>query len=160
MILCGRLCCAIAVSGMLVVLVSERRIPERSCRGRRATGSCRQSLTSGSGVRDQLRLEGAVVVVGNLNWQFAELALQGLLALAVADVACGVLDRFALVVAQMIDHLGFQRLIHQQLRELLEQPVSARASTVLSALPPISDAISGFSMYILKDIVTGSECLN
>jgi len=70
----------------------------------------------------------------NLYRQFAKLALQRLTALAVAGVACGVLDGFVLAVAKVIGHLGFQRLLDQQLGELLEQPIFANQVFRLSVI--------------------------
>lgn len=74
---------------------------------------------------DQLRLERAIAVAGNLDGQFVELALEGLAAAAVARVASGVGDRFVLVVTEVLGHLGIQRLLDQQLGQLLEQAVLA-----------------------------------
>ena len=72
---------------------------------------------------DQLRLEGAVPVAGNFNRQMAEVAFERLLALAVAGVASSVGDQFVLAVAEMLGQFGIERLLDQQLGQLLEQAV-------------------------------------
>jgi hypothetical protein len=97
---------------------------------RHSAGVERQNLVvkaapAGLVLRDQLRLERAVAVTRNINRQFAELALQGLLALAIAGIAGGVLYRLILAMAKVVSHLRFQRLLDQQLSKLLEQPVLA-----------------------------------
>jgi len=56
---------------------------------------------------DELWLEAAVPVAGNLDGQFAKLALESLTALAVTGVSCGVGNRPALGVTEMGCHFGF-----------------------------------------------------
>jgi hypothetical protein len=73
-------------------------------------------------LRDQLRLEAAMAVTGHFDRQRAELALEGL---AVAGVAGGVGDRLVAVMAEVLGHLGVERLLHQQLGQLHEQVVFA-----------------------------------
>ena len=62
---------------------------------------------------DELRLECAVPVAGNLDRQFAEVSFQGLVAFAVAGVAGRIGDRLMLGVAQLLGHFRFQRTLHQ-----------------------------------------------
>ena len=83
---------------------------------------------------DQLRLKGAVTISGTLNQQLAKLTLQGLLAFAITGVAGQILYRLVLAVAELIGHLGFQRFLDQQFRELLEQPVLANQVFGLSVI--------------------------
>ena len=52
--------------------------------------------------------------LGDLDQQFAELALQGLLALAVTGVPGQILDGFVLALTEVIGHLGFLRLQFRQ----------------------------------------------
>ncbi|KXB32585.1 hypothetical protein AT959_02580 [Dechloromonas denitrificans] len=97
---------------------------------RHSSGVERQNLVvkaapAGLVLRNQLRLERAVAITGNLNGQFAELTLQGLPALAVAGVAGRILHRLILAMAEVVGHLRFQRLLDQQLGQLLEQPILA-----------------------------------
>ena len=72
-----------------------------------------------------LRLEAALPVARHLDRHLAEVTLQHLAALAVAGVALGVADRVVLLMAQVLGHLGFQRPLHQQFGQLLEQAVLA-----------------------------------
>ncbi len=67
---------------------------------------------------DELRLEGAVPMAGNLDRQFAEAPFQRLPAFAVAGVAGRIGDRLMLGVAQVLGHLGLQRRLHQGFGEL------------------------------------------
>ncbi len=74
---------------------------------------------------DELRLETTVAVAWHLNGQFAEVALEGLPALAVAGVASGVGHRFVAFVAEVFGQFGVQGSLDQQLGQLLEQTVLA-----------------------------------
>ena len=74
---------------------------------------------------DELRLEAAMAVAWHFDGQFAELALEGLLALAVAGVASGVGHRLVAFMAQVLSQLGVQGSLDQQLGQLLEQAVLA-----------------------------------
>ena len=74
---------------------------------------------------DELGLKAAVAVAWHFDGQFAEIALEGLLALAVAGVAAGVGHGFMALVAQVFGQFGVQRLLHEQLGQLLEQAVLA-----------------------------------
>ena len=83
-----------------------------------SSGVERQNLVvkaapAGLVLRDQLWLEGAMAVTRNFDGQFAELALQGLLALAVAGIAGRILHRLILAMAEVVGHLRFQRLLDQ-----------------------------------------------
>ena len=97
---------------------------------RHAAGVQRQDLVVEAGpaglvLGNQLRLEAALAVAGHLDRQRAELALERLAAAAVAGVAGRVGHRRMPVVAEVLGHLGVQRLLHQQLGQLLEQAVLA-----------------------------------
>src|SRR5476649_1185051 len=70
---------------------------------------------------DDLRLERPLAVAGNVQRQRAEIALEGLGAMAVAGVGGAVGHLAALVVAQVAGHLDLQGALHQHLGELLEQ---------------------------------------
>ena len=74
---------------------------------------------------DELRLEAAMAVAWHFDGQFAELALEGLLALAVAGVASGVGHRLVAFMAQVLSQLSVQGSLDQQLGQLLEQTVLA-----------------------------------
>src|SRR5574340_1621971 len=74
---------------------------------------------------DQQRLEGAVAVAGNFDGQFAKLALEGLPALAVAGIASGVGHGLVPGVAQMLGHFGIERLLDQELGQLLQEAILA-----------------------------------
>lgn len=62
-------------------------------------------------------------VSGNVDRQLAKLAFECLFALAVTGVACGVLYRFIFAMTKVVGHFDFERFFHQQLGELLEQPI-------------------------------------
>ena len=62
---------------------------------------------------------------GHFDGQFAELALEGLLALAVAGVASGVGHCLVAFMAQVLSQLSVQSSLDQQLGQLLEQAVLA-----------------------------------
>lgn len=62
---------------------------------------------------DELRLEAAVTVSGNLDGQFTELALERLLALAVAGIVGNVGHRSVTVVAQVLGQFGLQSLLDE-----------------------------------------------
>ena len=74
---------------------------------------------------DELRLEAAVAVARHLDGQLAKIALEGLLALAVAGVAAGVGHGFVALVPQVLGQFRVQRSFDQQLGQLLEQAVLA-----------------------------------
>ena len=74
---------------------------------------------------NQLRLECALAVAGNVQWQLTKIALQGLGTVAVAGVAGAVGDGTAHSVAEVFGHLGFKRPLNQHLGQLLEQAVLA-----------------------------------
>ena len=74
---------------------------------------------------DELGLEAAVTVAGHLDGQLAEIALEGLPALAVAGVATGVGNRLVAFMAQVLSQLSVQSSLDQQLGQLLEQAVLA-----------------------------------
>lgn len=66
-----------------------------------------------------------MAVAGDLNGQFAEVALEGLPALAVAGVASGIGHRLVAFMAQVLSQLSVQGSLDQQLGQLLEQTVLA-----------------------------------
>jgi hypothetical protein len=70
-----------------------------------------------------LRLKAAVSIAGYVDGQFAKLAFERLLALAVSGVALGVGDGFILTVTKVLGHLGFKGSFDQPFGELLEKPV-------------------------------------
>jgi hypothetical protein len=74
---------------------------------------------------DELRLEAVVAIARNVNRQLGELTLEGLLALAVAGIASLVGHRCMPVVAEVLGQFCVQRLLDQQLGQLLEQAVLA-----------------------------------
>ena len=91
---------------------------------RHAAGVERQDLVvearpAGLVLGDELRLECAVSVAGNLDRQFAEVPFQRLPAFAIAGIAGRIGDRFILGVAQVLGHFRFKRALHQHLGELL-----------------------------------------
>jgi hypothetical protein len=65
------------------------------------------------------------MTLGHVYFEFAEFALEGLLALAVAGVACRIGDRLVLAVTQVFGQFGIQGLLDQQLGQLLQQVVLA-----------------------------------
>ena len=73
---------------------------------------------------DELRLEGALAVAGNVNAQGADVSQHGLGALAIAVIGG---SPFGLVlarrVAQVVAHLRAQRTFKNRLLELLEDPL-------------------------------------
>src|SRR5690606_30101530 len=73
-------------------------------------------------LRDALPI---MAVAWHFDGQFAELALEGLLALAVAGVASGVGHRLVAFMAQVLSQLSVQGSLDQQLGKLLEQTVLA-----------------------------------
>jgi len=97
---------------------------------RHAAGVQRQDLVveaspAGLVLGDDLWLKTTVAVTGHFNRHLAELAFEGLLALAVAGVAGGIGYRLVAGVAKVFGHLGFQRTLDQFLGELLEQAMLA-----------------------------------
>lgn len=66
-----------------------------------------------------------MAIAGDLNGQFAEVALEGLPALAVAGVASGIGHRLVAFMAQVLSQLSVQGSLDQQLGQLLEQTVLA-----------------------------------
>src|SRR5574340_194211 len=70
-------------------------------------------------LRDQLRLKRTLAIARNLNRQFPKLALEGLLALAIAGIAGLVLHRLVLAVTQMLGHLRLQGAFDDALGQLL-----------------------------------------
>jgi hypothetical protein len=74
---------------------------------------------------NQLRLECALAVAGNIQWQFTKIALQGLGTVTVAGVAGAVANSAAPTVAEVFGHLGFECTLNQHLGKLLEQAVLA-----------------------------------
>ncbi|MCY1451775.1 hypothetical protein D9M71_686570 [compost metagenome] len=73
----------------------------------------------------QLRLEQRLAVTRDGQRQFAEIALEGFVAVTVTGITAGVDDRSTLAMPQVLGHLGFQRTLDQHLGELLEQAVFA-----------------------------------
>jgi len=59
---------------------------------------------------DELGLKAAVAVTGHFDGKLAKLALEGLLALAVAGVAAGVGHGLMALVAEVLGQLCVQRL--------------------------------------------------
>ena len=74
---------------------------------------------------DELGLKAAVAVAWHFDGKLAELALEGLLALAVAGVTAGIGHGLVAFVTQVFGQFGVQRLLHQQFGQLLEQAVLA-----------------------------------
>lgn len=75
----------------------------------------------------------------------AEIALEGLGAMAVAGVAGAVGYLAALIMAQVIGHFGLQGALHQHLGELLEQIVFA--DQVLRLLVVRQQAVGQFEQF-------------
>ena len=73
---------------------------------------CRRNQPSGSGAQDELGLEAAMAVAWYHYGWFAEIALESLLALAVAGVASGVGHRLVAFMAQVLDQLSVQDSFH------------------------------------------------
>ncbi len=76
---------------------------------------------------DELRLEGALAVAGNVNAQGADVSQHGLGALAIAVIGgspfgLGLAER----VAQVVTPLGAQRAFKNRLLELLEDALKLR----------------------------------
>ena len=95
---------------------------------RHAAGIQRQYLVvkaapAGLVFSDELRLEAAGAVSGNLNGQDAKIALERLGADAVTGVAALVDNGFVLVVTQMSSHLGLQRPFDNGFGELFKNSV-------------------------------------
>jgi hypothetical protein len=67
----------------------------------------------------QLGLEGTVPVTRNLDGKFAELALEGFVALAVARVADNVSHRLMLVVTKLLGQFSIQRHLHRSTSSLV-----------------------------------------
>jgi hypothetical protein len=70
-----------------------------------------------------LRLKAALAVAGDVNGQFAKVALERLFALAISGVTPGICYRLIFGVTKVLSHLDFKRTLHQALGELLEKPV-------------------------------------
>ena len=97
---------------------------------RHPSGVERQNLVvkaapAGLVLRDQLRLKGAVAVTRDFDRQFAELSLQVFLLLPLRVLPAGFSTGSFFPWPRMVGHLRFQRLLDQQLGQLLEQPVLA-----------------------------------
>jgi hypothetical protein len=97
---------------------------------RHATGVQRDDLViepipAGLVLGNQMGLEAAVAVTGHLNGQLTEIALERLLALAVAGVTAHIGNGFVALVAQVLSELGVQCPLDQQLGQLLEQAAVA-----------------------------------
>ena len=73
--------------------------------------------------------EAAMTVARHLDGQLAEIALEGLPALAVAGVASRVGHRLVAFMAQVLSQLSVQSSLDQQLGQLLEQPFSPMRSS-------------------------------
>lgn len=74
---------------------------------------------------DDLRLKTAVAIARNLDRQFAEVALERFLALAVAGIACGIHNGIMHGMPKVFGHFSFQGPFDQGFGQLLEQPVFA-----------------------------------
>jgi len=70
-----------------------------------------------------LRLKATLAVAGDVNGQFAKVALERLFALAISGVTPGVGHRLVFGVTKVLSHLDFKRTLHQSFGELLEKPV-------------------------------------
>lgn len=74
---------------------------------------------------DDLRFKRSLAVAGHVQRQRAKVALEGLGAMAVTDIAGAVGQLSTLGMTQMIGHFGRLGAPHQHLGELLEQAVFA-----------------------------------
>ena len=68
---------------------------------------------------DELWLEAAIAISGNLDGQGAKIALEGLGAAAVTRIAVRVGNRFMLAVAQVLCQFGLQGSFNNGFGELL-----------------------------------------
>ena len=76
-------------------------------------------------VRARRPFHAFVAIARHLDRQFTELALERLATAAVTRVANGIGDRLVLVVTEMLGHFGIERLLHEQLGQLLQKAVLA-----------------------------------
>jgi len=107
---------------------------------------------------DQLRLEAAVAIARDLEWQLAELALERLAAASVAGVAGCVGDRLVLVVTEVLGHLCIQCPLHQQLGQLLEQAVLAnQVFRLLVVGQQAAEQLVGYLVLAWAHDVSGSR---
>ena len=102
---------------------------------------------------DELGLEAAMAVARHLDGQLAEIALEGLPALAVAGVASGVGHRLVAFMAQVLSQLSVQSSLDQQLGQLLEQAVLA--DEVFRLLVVSQQARQQFFGYV---VFLGAHC--
>ncbi|MPN06914.1 hypothetical protein SDC9_154171 [bioreactor metagenome] len=125
---------------------------------RHATGVPRDDFVVEAGpaglvLGDELGLEAAVTVARHLDGQLAEIALEGLLALAVAGVASRVGHSLVAFMAQVLSQLSVQSSLDQQLGQLLEQAVLA--DEVFRLLVVSQQARQQFFGYV---VFLGAHC--
>jgi len=95
---------------------------------RHATGIQRKDLVSkthpaGLMFGNDLRLETAFTITGNLDGQFTEFTFQGLATFTIPGITSGIGHCFVLIVTQMLGHFGLQGTLNQRFGELLENIV-------------------------------------
>lgn len=74
----------------------------------------------GSGAWGLAGVQSCVAVMGHIDGQLAELALEDLWGLAVAGVARGPCHRLVAVVAHVLGQFGIERLLDKHLNQQLE----------------------------------------
>ncbi len=94
-------------------------LPDRHPSGVELQDLVIETCPAGVVLRNELWLKAAMPIPRDLDGQLTEFAFERLLALAVPGIATCINDGLILIVAQVVGHFGVQRLLHQQLRQLL-----------------------------------------